>query len=158
VSFLKCGTTELLHRWTMTMTAHLEKLLEDKAVTYALGLNYLHWKMNALGSKGKPDQLFQTPWGGYLWIEFKRMGEQPEPLQRYWAKQIVQRRGLVYGCDDFEHAKAIFHNHLDPAAVPIAGAATYDAAGLSWSIPRPWTGKNIHLPDGIQDSQRKRTR
>lgn len=140
------------------MTAHLEKLLEDKVVTYALGLNYLHWKMNALGSKGKPDQLFQTPWGGYLWIEFKRMGEDPTPLQRYWAKQIVQRRGLVYGCDDFEHAKAILHNHLDSTAVPIAGAAIDDAAGLRWTIPRPWTGKNIHLPDGIQNSQGKRTR
>lgn len=136
----------------------LEKLLEDKAVTYALGLNYLHWKMNALGSKGKPDQLFQTPWGFYLWVEFKRMGEQPTPLQRYWARQITQRRGLVYGCDDYEHAKAIFHNHLDPAAVPIEGAAAYDDSRLSWAIPRPWTGKNFHLPDGIQDPKKQRTR
>jgi len=127
----------------------LEKLLEDKAVTYAVGLNYLHWKMNALGNKGKPDQLFQAPWGGYLWIEFKRAGKDPTLLQRYWATQIVQRRGLVYGCDNYEHAKAILHNHLDPAAVPIEGAATYDAAGLRWTIPRPWTGKDIHLFDGI---------
>ena len=136
----------------------LEKLLEDKAVAYAIGLNYLHWKMNALGSKGKPDQLFQAPWGGYIWVEFKRMGEQPEPLQRYWAKQITQRTGLVYGCDDYEHAKAILHNHLDPAALPIEGAATYDAAGFRLIIPRPWTGEDIHLPSGIQDSKGKRTR
>lgn len=136
----------------------LEKLLEDKAVTYALGLNYLHFKMNALGAKGKPDQLFQTPWGGYFWIEFKRMGEQPAPLQVYWARKITQRKGLVYGCDDFEHAKAILHTHLDAAAVPIEGAASYDAAGFRWVIPRPWTGKNVHLPDGVQDPQSKRSR
>lgn len=139
-------------------TMALEKVLEDKAVAYALGLGYLHWKMNALGSKGKPDQLFQTPLGEYFWVEFKRVGEQPCPLQRYWARQITARGGLVYGCDDFEHARAIFHNHVDPAALPIEGAATYDAAGFSWTIPRPWTGKNVHLPDGIQDSKGKRPR
>ncbi len=140
------------------MGAPLEKLLEDKAVTYAIGLGYLHWKMNALGNKGKPDQLFLAPHGGYIWVEFKRKGEDPTPLQRYWATQITQRRGLVYGCDNYEHAIAIFHNHLDPAAVPIAGAATYDAARLSWTIPRPWLGKDVHLPDGIQDPKGKRTR
>lgn len=140
------------------MVTPLEKLLEDKAVTYALGLGYLHWKMNALGSKGKPDQLFQAPHGLYLWIEFKRAGEQPAPLQRYWARQIVQRRGLVYGCDDYEHAKAIFHNHLDPSALPIAGLATHDEAGFRWAIPRPWLGKDFHLPDGLQDFKGKGTR
>lgn len=143
---------------TLMAYTPLEKLLEDKAVTYSAGLNYLHWKMNALGSKGKPDQLFQALWGGYIWIEFKRIGEDPTPLQRYWAKQITQRKGLVYGCDDYEHAKAILHNHLDPAAVPIEGAATYDETGFSWVIPRPWTGKDVYLPSGIQDTQRKRTR
>lgn len=136
----------------------LEKLLEDKAVTYALGLHYLHFKMNALGSKGKPDQLFLTPHGSYIWIEFKRTGENPEPLQRYWAKQITQRKGLVYGCDNYEHAKAIFHNHLDPSALPIAGAATYDAAGFRWIIPRPWFGQDQYLPHGLQDFEGKRYR
>lgn len=133
------------------MSAPLEKLLEDKSIAYAAGLNYLHWKMNALGAKGKPDQLFLAPHGLHFWVEFKRKGEQPEPLQRYWARQITQRRGLVYGCDNFEHAKAIFHTHLDPTAVPIEGAATYDAAGFSWSIPRSGTWKNIYLLDGLQD-------
>ncbi len=140
------------------MNLPLEKLLEDKAVTYAIGLNYLHWKMNALGSKGKPDQLFQAPWGGYLWIEFKRMGEDPTPLQRHWAKQIVMRGGLVYGCDNYDHAKAILHNHLDPAAIPIAGSASYDATRLRWVIPRPWTGKDIYLPHGIQAAKGPGTR
>jgi hypothetical protein len=132
--------------------------LEDKAVVYADGLNYLHWKMNALGNKGKPDQLFQAPHGGYIWIEFKRAGEDPAPLQRYWARQITQRKGLVYGCDNYEHAIAILHNHLDPAAVPIEGAATYDETGFRWVIPRPWTRKDIHLPDGIQVVKGKGTR
>jgi len=139
-------------------TVPLEKFLEDKAVTYAIGLGYLHWKMNALGAKGKPDQLFLAPHGLHIWVEFKRMGEQPAPLQRYWARQITQRRGLVYGCDDYEHAKAIFHNHLDPSALPIAGAAINDEAGFRWTIPRPWTGQDVHLPDGIQDPQGKGTR
>lgn len=139
-------------------TLPLEKLLEDKAVTYAIGLGYLHWKMNALGSKGKPDQLFQTTVGEYIWVEFKRMGEDPTPLQRYWATQITMRGGLVYGCDNYEHAIAIFHNHLVPAALPIEGAANYDGTRLSWTIPRPWTGKNIHLPDGIQNPKGKRPR
>lgn len=140
------------------MVAPLEKLLEDKAVAYAIGLGYLHWKMNALGSKGKPDQLFLSQYGQYFWIEFKRAGEDPELLQQYWAKQITIRRGLVYGCDNYEHAKAIFHNHMVPAAVPIAGAATHDAAGFHWTIPRPWTGQNFYLPNGVQDPKAKRTR
>lgn len=139
------------------MTA-LEKFLEDKAVTYALGLNYLHFKMNALGAKGKPDQLFLSPHGLHLWIEFKRMGEVPEPLQRYWAKQIVKRRGLVYGCDDYEHAKAILNTHLDPAALPIEGCATIDETGFRWTIPRPWTRQNVYLLSGPKDLKGERPR
>jgi hypothetical protein len=127
----------------------LEKLLEDKTVAYALGLNYLHFKMNALGSKGKPDQLFIAPHGQHIWIEFKRMGENPAPLQRYWAKQITLRKGLVYGCDDYEHARAILNTHLVPKAVPIAGCATVTEAGLAWSIPRPWIGKDFYLSGGV---------
>lgn len=137
------------------MDRSLEKLLEDKAVTYALGLNYLHFKMNGLGAKGKLDQLFITPHGLHLWVEFKRMGENPEPLQRYWAKQITLRKGLVYGCDDYEHAKAIFITHLDPEAVPVAGLATHDATGFRWVIPRPWIGKDFYLSNGPEDSKAK---
>lgn len=136
----------------------LEKQLEDKATTYALGLNYLHFKMNGLGCKGKLDQLFIAPHGLHIWIEFKRMGEKPEPLQRYWAKQITLRKGLVYGCDDFEHAKAIFNTHLDPAALPIEGRATLTDAGFSWAIPRPWLGQDFNLLSGPKDLKGKGAR
>lgn len=116
----------------------LEKFIEDKAVTFALGLNYVHLKLNTLGSRGKPDQLFLSPTGRILFVEFKKPGEEPSGLQEYWARELVKRKQIVYGCENFEHAKAIFQNHLDPSALPIEGAATYDGARLSWSIPRSW--------------------
>lgn len=133
-------------RWTVPV---LEKVLEDRAVTFAIGLGYLHLKLNALGSRGKPDQLFLSPAGTSLFVEFKRKGEEPSGLQEYWARELTKRKQIVYGCENFEHAKAIFQNHLDPAAVPIEGAATYDDSRFRWTIPRSWPRKDVHLLDGI---------
>jgi hypothetical protein len=130
---------------------HLEKVIEDRAVTYALGLNYLHMKLNAIGSRGKPDQLFVSPAGVTIYIEFKRFGEEPSGLQEYWARELCKRKQIVYGCQLWEHAQAILQNHLDPAALPIEGIATYDGSRLRWTIPRSWSRKNVHLPDGFQD-------
>lgn len=136
----------------------LEKVLEEKVVAYAAGLGYVHFKLNALGSRGKPDHLFVSPRGTVLFIEFKRQGERPSALQQYWARQLLARKQLVYGCEWYEHAKIILENHLDPTAVSVAGVATYDATGFSWAIPRSGAWEDLNLPYGIQDLKRKRNR
>lgn len=128
----------------------LEKTIEDDAVLHALSLNYMHFKLNALGSKGKPDQLFVPPRGGSFFIEFKREGEQPRALQWYWARHLYVRKQTVYICDNIRHAKHILENHLDPSALPTAGAVTYDEARKCWAILGPWPGQDFHLPYGFQ--------
>lgn len=129
----------------------LEKVIEDKSVLYALSLNYMHFKLNALGSRGKPDQLFVAPLGKAFFIEFKRPGEKLRALQWYWARHLYVRKQLVYICDEYEHAKRILENHMDPAALPVEGAVTYDAAGKRWTVLGPRTGEDIDLPYGIQN-------
>lgn len=135
----------------------LEKEIEDWAVLYSETLNYMQFKLNAIGSMGKPDRLFISPQGTHIFVEFKRKGEPLRALQRYWAIQMTIRRCLVYRCDDKEHAKRILQNHLDPAAVPIEGVVHYDATRKRWTLSGSRIGENFYLLNGKKDTEGKGT-
>lgn len=134
----------------------LEKVIEDYVVLYAEGLNYLHFKLNGVGSPGKPDQLFISPKGIAFFVEFKRLGEPLRPLQWYWAKQIAMRKCVVYRCDSKVHGERIIQTHLDPSAVPIEGHITYDVARQCWVISGPRDGKDVHVLDVLPDFEAQR--
>lgn len=134
----------------------LEKDIENKVVLYALSMNYVHFKLNGMGNRGKPDQLFVPPGARPIFVEFKRPREPLSPLQRYWARQLVKRGNVVYRCDNVEHGKLILQTHLDPSAVPIEGSVTYDETRKCWIVSGPWPGKDFYLFNGFQDPKTKR--
>jgi hypothetical protein len=130
----------------------LEHTVEDRVVLYAETLNYLQMKLNALGSKGKPDRLFISPKGTHIYIEFKRVGEPLRALQRYWAKQFYARKCVVYRSESYEHSERILQTHLDPSALPIEGSVTYDEARKRWTLLGSRSRENFYLFNGVQDT------
>lgn len=74
--------------------AKLERTIENNCVKHAVERGCLHYKLDGLGRRSKPDQLFVTP-NGYAWfVEFKRPGEDLTPLQENERRELVARRQL----------------------------------------------------------------
>jgi hypothetical protein len=48
----------------------------------------LHVKLNIRGRRGWPDREFLIPGGKPLFMEFKRPGEEPEPIQEFIHGQL----------------------------------------------------------------------
>jgi len=80
----------------------LEAPLRARVVSAARALGVISLRIDY---DGWPDRLFLTP-GRPVWLEFKRGGEGPRPLQ---AHRLAQLRALGYDAawtDDFDDAMA----------------------------------------------------
>jgi hypothetical protein len=64
------------------MPERLESEIESKVVDYAKSKGCMERKMNGPGYRGWPDRLFMYN-GKVVWVEFKRLGEEPTNLQRF---------------------------------------------------------------------------
>lgn len=62
-------------------------------------------KMNGLGFAGWPDRMFIAPNGRVFWIEFKRPGHKPTPIQFALHCQLRGRKHDVAVIDDVEEGK-----------------------------------------------------
>lgn len=131
----------------------LEVSIEESVCATAEAHGYFAIKLNAIGSKGKPDRLFIGPDGQHVYVEFKRPGEPLRPLQRYWAKQFYARKCVVYRCDNIDHGKRILQHHLDPKAVPTSGSVYYDEARKRWSLLGSRPREDFYLFNGVQDPE-----
>jgi len=72
-----------------TLESRIEEELARRA-SEELGLRSL--KLNVKGRRGYPDRLFFVPGGKPTFIELKRPGEQPRPLQKHIHK-ILRKLG-----------------------------------------------------------------
>jgi hypothetical protein len=83
----------------------LENKIERAVVRYALhkyGVESL--KMTPQGSRGYPDRIFLFPqWP--LWLEFKRLGEEPKKLQYKRIEQLEELSYEVYWTNDEKDGK-----------------------------------------------------
>lgn len=91
-----------------------EASVEERAVDYAKARGWLARKMNGLGYRSWPDRLFiprvraSHELLDTLWVEFKRRGEDPTPLQAAMHRDLRQRGQLVVVVDAFEDFQKIF--------------------------------------------------
>ena len=84
-----------------SMLIRLEADVEKKVCGYADRIKLIHIKLNVLGRRGWPDRLFLPPGGRPIFIEFKRPGENPEPLQEY-RHEILRAAGYrVFVVDNY---------------------------------------------------------
>lgn len=96
----------------------LEKdAVEAPIVKWAKAHKFLVVKVRFV-ENGYPDRLFISPFGHTIFIEMKRLGEEPEPLQRYRLKEL-QRRGIpAYWVDNSLAGITILQAALEPETLP----------------------------------------
>ena len=83
----------------------LEKSVEDRCVRLAKNKGWLVRKINGLGYRSWPDRLFIPPRKSKLeqfWVEFKRLGEVPTPLQEQVHIDLRVRGQRVYVIDTYD--------------------------------------------------------
>jgi hypothetical protein len=86
-----------------------ERIAENDNVQYAKRLGCLVRKMNGLGARSWPDRGFWAPNGKHFLIEYKRVGEEPTPLQKMMINQLIDLGQWVFVIDD----KATGRNIID---------------------------------------------
>jgi hypothetical protein len=89
----------------------LEKVVEHKFVNWIVNHHpgYKAFKLNPVGTNGLPDRLVVGPNRLILFIEFKRLGEEPEPLQQFYLDYLTECNHDVEVCWTIEEAKEIFY-------------------------------------------------
>lgn len=85
----------------------LEKSIENAVVQYAKKKDIEAVKLNGMGKRSHPDRMFLGWRGKILFIEFKRKGETPTPLQLHLHTRWWNLGHKVYVIDNVEDGKAI---------------------------------------------------
>lgn len=86
----------------------LESRIESKTTEYALSLGMLHLKLNVKGQRGWPDHIYL--WKGQVWfVEFKRIGQKPRPLQDYVHSEMRKRGATVRVIDNLIDGRAMIN-------------------------------------------------
>lgn len=83
-----------------------ESAIEDRVVRWAVANGIMHRKMDGLGHKGWPDQLFLLPNGIAAFVEFKKPKEELTPLQNKFLRELVDRKQYATWTDDSDAAIA----------------------------------------------------
>lgn len=84
----------------------LEKTIEvDKFQREAEALGYLVLKLNLLGFVGMPDRLVLGSGAFILFIEFKRFGKEPSPMQEFIRGRLTRYGFNVLIIDSTEKAR-----------------------------------------------------
>jgi hypothetical protein len=81
-----------------------ESSIEGRVCRWANGQGIKHRKMNGLGNVSWPDRLFLLPNGIAAFIELKRPGEEPTPLQYDCMQELLDRKQYVAWFDDSDAA------------------------------------------------------
>ena len=98
--------------------SRLEKEIEKSLVKWAKAHGWLALKFTPFGDRGWPDRIFIKN-GTHVWLELKREGFTPGPLQRYRHAQLMRHGAIVHGCDNLEEAKRLltFYDPLTKGAL-----------------------------------------
>ena len=72
-------------------------------------------KMNGLGYRSWPDRIFPIPGGRPFWIEFKKPGAEPTPLQENFHKLMREQGYDIEVHSDKKEAIAAIQKRLDAA-------------------------------------------
>lgn len=84
----------------------LEKEIESACRVLAISIGWAFVKFVSPGNPGVPDRMLLSPRGGKtIFVELKRPGEVPTPVQLAWHKVLGRRGFEVWVIDSFEHFK-----------------------------------------------------
>lgn len=87
-----------------------ESALERKMMRWAIDRGAIVVKVQ--GTRGWPDRAVVLPNGRTLFVEFKRPGQKPDPLQEHILKQLRMRGCPATWADSEESFKLAFERAL----------------------------------------------
>lgn len=82
---------------------------------------WLYFKWYSEDDTGWPDRWLVGPGGRIVFVEWKRNGEEPEPLQARRIEQLKRRGHRVYVWDHLPTAKREFAAYLRAEGLPKRG-------------------------------------
>lgn len=89
----------------------LEKRLEEQARQWAMKRRWIVIKFTPRGEKGWMDRIFINRYGTHVWIEFKKPGEEPEPIQYFRMKLLKRQNCHVHWFDNLEDVKQCLNHY-----------------------------------------------
>lgn len=128
----------------------LEKNIEQTVVDWAKEHGFLALKVKFVDN-GYPDRLFISPSGHTIFIEFKRPGEQPRPLQSYRIAELVKRGIPATWTNSAVEGINILRAALESSRLPDESNSYAAGSSSGGVISGPWTGKNIHRVGRAED-------
>lgn len=93
----------------------LEKEIESAVCKYAKEKGFEVYKFSSPNRAGVPDRMFIGAYQRAFWIEFKREGGTPTPVQTREAAKISSKGFAVYLCDSIVEGKSIIDSEADIA-------------------------------------------
>ena len=93
----------------------LEKDIEKAVKRYAESKGWLTRKWTSPGHMFVPDQIFITPYGHVIFIEFKRKGAKPTPGQLREHEKLRNQGCIVYVIDNVNDGKVMVDAHTGSA-------------------------------------------
>lgn len=130
----------------------LEKDIENRVVTWAKNHNFIVVKVRFV-DVGYPDRLFISPTGHTIFIEFKRPGEVPEPIQEYRIRQLKARNIPAFWSDSYVHAVSILKEALVPEDIPNSRNKTPIESSVSRIVSGSRAGENFNRPSYPENSK-----
>ena len=97
------------------MQSRLEKDIEREVTGFATSLSILQVKLNLAGQKGWPDRMYLYK-GRTAFVEYKRPGEAPEPIQLHIHKLLREQDFPVFVIDNADYGITIikrWKGHVD---------------------------------------------
>lgn len=128
----------------------LEKTTEDRVCKWAVEHGFLTPKVKFV-EVGWPDRLFISPKGRHIYIEFKRKGEEPRPIQYHRIKNLSKRGVMAVWTDSYDYAVGVLQAVLDTEALSDKSDKTLTVASVGGSFLRPRIGEDVYRTGGYQD-------
>lgn len=83
----------------------LEKEIEKRVCDYAKAKGWLVYKFSSPGHSFVPDRIFINPNGVVVFIEFKRKGQKPTPMQAREIERLQSQHVRALVVDDVDKGK-----------------------------------------------------
>jgi hypothetical protein len=136
------------------MSILTESYIEGKVVDWAKEHGFLTPKVK-FAERGWPDRLFISPNGHTVFIEFKQLGGQPDPLQWYRLMELKKRGIPAYCCDSIISAITILKAALEPARIPEESDPVATISRIGGPVPGSRSWKDQYLSSCPEDPKGK---
>lgn len=129
----------------------LEKDIEQVVVNWALKHGFLAPKVK-FSEAGWPDRLFISPIGHTIFIEFKRPGYKPDPLQEFRLDQLRKRGIPAAWTDNTVEGINILKAAVEPARLPDPSDSVATFPSRSGSVLGPGSGEDVNLSGSTENT------